>query len=184
MHQLIVQPAQQQNLCILLAQTGNGFQLFVFTGFQLFQLTQTGIHQLGAVFQVFFFLFQSLGFFVQRIFLLNQAVLLAAHFAAALFDLFFGIGLQLKGFVLCFNNSFLAFLLGSFDRIVYQTHSLLFGAANFGFRGVFAVGIAAKKAPCGENDADHHCNDNGSSHLFNSSKNYIISFEAHLQRAG
>ena len=170
--QLLVHLVQQHLAGVLLTQAGQRFQTLHLLGAQSIDLCQTLLGFSGALFQLFFLLFQRFGLAVQRRLLLVDAVLLTADLRTALLDLLVGfcllgidLGFQTESLVLCFQNRFLALLVGGLDRLVHQPGSLGFGAADLGFGGLFTV-VVTNKIACTDarskrDDQDHDPDDRG-----------------------
>ena len=162
--ELIVDLLEQHGAGVLLGHGGDGFQLFHLAQLELFQFVQPGFHQFGALFQVFFLALHGGGALVQRLLLLVHAAFLAADLGAAVLDLLVRLALQLEGFVLGFDDGFLPFLFGGFDRIVDDPLGLLLSGAEFGLGHALAVGdaeVKAERPDRGGNDDDHQHRDDG-----------------------
>ena len=163
--QLLVHLVQQHLAGVGLAQPGQHLQPLHLLGPQLVGFGQMGVGLGQALLDLFLPLFQRLGLFVQGVFLLVDAVLLPADLSAALLDLPVGfgllgvhLGLHLEDLVLCFENGLFLFLGRGFDRLVHQPGRLGLGAADLGFRGLFAVVEPTQKA---RDSADSQCNERG-----------------------
>ena len=169
--QLLVHLVQQHLAGVLLTQAGQRFQTLHLLGAQSVDLCQTLLGFSGALFQLFFLLFQRFGLAVQRRLLLVDAVLLTADLRTALLDLLVGfcllgidLGFQTESLVLCFQNRFLALLVGGLDRLVHQPGSLGFGAADLSLGGLFTVVVTNKIARShadSTNDQGHDHSDRG-----------------------
>ena len=155
--ELLVQTVEQQLLCVLRRQAGDGFHLVQFAGLDLFDFVQAGLHKLGALGKVSFFLLQNGRFAVHGLFLLVEAALLAAQLRTAFLDFFVGLSLQLKSFVLCFDQRFLALLLCGFHSVVDQALGLFLRAADLCLGSFAAVRNPGEKC----NGGSHYACDNG-----------------------
>ena len=107
--------------------------------------------------KVSFFLLQNGRFAVHGLFLLVEAALLAAQLRTAFLDFFVGLSLQLKSFVLCFDQRFLALLLCGFHSVVDQALGLFLRAADLCLGSFAAVRNPGEKC----NGGSHYACDNG-----------------------
>ena len=109
--QFVIHLLQQHGAGVLLGHNGNGFQLFGLAQLELLQLVQTGGHCLGAVLEVLLLALHLGGALVEGFLFLVNPALLPGDFGAAVLDFFVRIALELEGFVLRFDDGFLALLL-------------------------------------------------------------------------
>ena len=84
---------------------------------ELLQLVQAGLHGLTAALEVLLLALHLGGSLVEGFLLLVDAALLAGDLGAAVLDFLVRVALELEGFVLRFDDGFLALLLGSLDGL-------------------------------------------------------------------
>ena len=160
MGQLVIHLLQQDGAGILLGHGRDGFQLFGLAQLELLQLVQTGLDCLGAAFQVLLLALHLGGALVEGLLLLVDAALLTGDLGTAVLDLLVSIALEFKGFVLCFDDGFLALLLGSLDGIIHDALGFLLSAADLRLGGALAVFTAEVKTKrpgnSGSNKNQHH----------------------------
>ena len=177
--ELLVHLVQQHFAGIFLAQARQGLQALHLLGTDGIHLSQTAVGLLVLFLELFFLLFQGFGLAVQRIFLLVNAVLLAADLSTALLDLLVGLcllgidlGFQTESLVLGFQNSFFSFLVSGLDRFVHQAGSLGFRAADLCLGGLFTVVVTNKITRAGSNSSNHdHDQQNDRGHRVHSPYN-------------
>ena len=177
--ELLVHLVQQHFAGILLAQARQGLQALHLLGTDGIHLSQTAVGLLVLFLELFFLLFQGFGLAVQRIFLLVNAVLLAADLSTALLDLLVGLcllgidlGFQAESLVLGFQNSFFSFLVSGLDCFVHQAGSLGFRAADLCLGGLFTVVVTNKITRAGSNSSNHdHDQQNDRGHRVHSPYN-------------
>ena len=89
-----------------------------------------------------------------------DAALLAGDLGAAVLDFLVCVALELEGFVLRFDDGFLALLLGSLDGIIHDALGFLLSAADLRLGGALAVFTAEVKTKrpgnSGSNKDQHH----------------------------
>ena len=177
--ELLVHLVQQHFAGILLAQARQGLQALHLLGTDGIHLSQAAVGLLVLFLELFFLLFQGFGLAVQRIFLLVNAVLLAADLSTALLDLLVGLsllgidlGFQAESLVLGFQNSFFSFLVSGLDCFVHQAGSLGFCAADLCLGGLFTVVVTNKITRAGSNSSNHdHDQQNDRGHRVHSPYN-------------
>ena len=158
----------------------------VWRSFSCSSSSQTGLHQLGALFQVLFLALQGGGALVQLFFLLVNAALLAGDLGAAVLDLLVGFGFQLEGFVFGLDDGLFAFLLGGFDGVVDDALGFLLGRADLGLGSALAVlpaQIKAERRSGNGNNYHHHQYDDGYHVIVTPRRSYFVNHEDRCPRA-
>ena len=158
--QLVIDLLEQHGAGVLLGHGGDGFQLFGLAQLELLQLVQAGLHGLTAALEVLLLALHLGGALVEGFLLLVDAALLAGDLGAAVLDFLVRVALELEGFVLRFDDGFLALLLGSLDGIIYDALGFLLSAADLRLGGALAVFTAEVKTKrpgnSGSNKDQHH----------------------------
>ena len=162
--QFLVHLMQQHFAGVLLAQTGQRFQTLQLLGTQGIDLCQTCFRFFRALLQVFFLALQRFGLAVQCGLFLIDAVLLTADLRPALLDLLVGLRLlgidlrlQPEGFVLGFQNRFLALLVCGLDRFIHQAGRFRLGAADLCFCSLFPIVVTNKIARSSADNSHDQC---------------------------
>ena len=158
--ELVIDLLEQHGAGVLLGHSGDGFQFFGLAQLELLQLVQAGLHGLTAALEVLLLALHLGGALVEGLLLLVDAALLAGDLGAAVLDFLVRVALELEGFVLRFDDGFLALLLGSLDGIIHDALGFLLSAADLRLGGALAVFTAEVKTKrpgnSGSNKDQHH----------------------------